>query len=503
MEDHKKEGLKDLEINYPYFEWLVTFKSVDAKMLCGQLWRVLRPIETYFSYEFKELDKVPQIHNSLKTKDWGFTSIFLETMRRIQQMERAAIFENPDVELPSIDEITQTIRKLVGLFEDITRTEKHSRKFEKNSLLPYSIQDISIYSFLNLSDIFISSPFADTQFIVLTGFNGEGKSSFLQAISIALTEGRSENENTDFVMVEYTHNANTLPRKKYISSVSRTKLHRSIGTPIEIYPQSLLPFAAYGASRLQLMGAYSQAEERNYQSPHYSLFHDDGKLLNIGTWLSRPSKQKYIAAVTEVLGKLLPSAKANYDAENQDFIYTENGNTVKSYQLSAGNKSILAMVGDMIIRLWEKQPQVDKVEDLAGIVLIDELETHLHPRWQREIARILSETFPQVQFIVTTHSPIVLLGMPADKTMLFNISTQEEKTVVAPVEMDLANELPHALLRSPLFGMDNLRHDNSEGIARLNVEEDWQKRQERDAIEKKLLDFSKTFRFTPPKDDKN
>lgn len=49
---------------------------------------------------------------------------------------------------------------------------------------------------------------------------------------------------------------------------------------------------------------------------------------------------------------------------------------------------------------------------LAGIVLIDEIDIHLHPKWQKRVPLILAENFPKLQFIVTTHSPIPLLGAP-------------------------------------------------------------------------------------------
>jgi predicted ATP-binding protein involved in virulence len=77
-------------------------------------------------------------------------------------------------------------------------------------------------------------------------------------------------------------------------------------------------------------------------------------------------------------------------------------------QLSDGEKCLLAMVGDIARRLAIANPSLDDPLQGEGIVLIDEIELHLHPKWQRKIIPDLTRTFPNCQFIVTTHSPQVL-----------------------------------------------------------------------------------------------
>jgi Predicted ATP-binding protein involved in virulence len=77
-------------------------------------------------------------------------------------------------------------------------------------------------------------------------------------------------------------------------------------------------------------------------------------------------------------------------------------------QLSQGEKSLLALVGDIARRLAMMNPALDDPLKGEGIILIDEIDLHLHPRWQRNIVRRLRETFPKCQFILTTHSPLVI-----------------------------------------------------------------------------------------------
>ena len=77
-------------------------------------------------------------------------------------------------------------------------------------------------------------------------------------------------------------------------------------------------------------------------------------------------------------------------------------------QMSDGEKCTLALLGDLARRLALANPMKENPLLGEGIVLIDEVELHMHPSWQRKVLYTLKETFPNIQFIVTTHSPIIL-----------------------------------------------------------------------------------------------
>ena len=84
------------------------------------------------------------------------------------------------------------------------------------------------------------------------------------------------------------------------------------------------------------------------------------------------------------------------------------GKTLSVSQLSQGEKSLMALVGDIARRLAIMNPSLEKPLLGYGVVLIDEVDLHLHPQWQRRLIRQLTETFPNCQFILTTHSPLVI-----------------------------------------------------------------------------------------------
>jgi len=92
---------------------------------------------------------------------------------------------------------------------------------------------------------------------------------------------------------------------------------------------------------------------------------------------------------------------------DSELLITNHNREMKISQLSDGLKILVFMVSDIAHRLAIANPATAPLQG-RGIVLIDEIELHLHPRWQREVLPSLRETFPYIQFIVTTHSPQVL-----------------------------------------------------------------------------------------------
>lgn len=98
----------------------------------------------------------------------------------------------------------------------------------------------------------------------------------------------------------------------------------------------------------------------------------------------------------------------SYSRAFEDIAYTENGETIPVNYLSAGYQSLLWMVMDMAFRMAILNPGKQSLNQCRGIVLIDEIDMHLHPKWQWKIIESLKKSFPGIQFILATHSPIII-----------------------------------------------------------------------------------------------
>lgn len=92
-------------------------------------------------------------------------------------------------------------------------------------------------------------------------------------------------------------------------------------------------------------------------------------------------------------------------------------------QLSDGERNMLALMGDMARRFSVLNPGLQNPNEGAGVALIDEIDLHLHPRWQREVMTKLESTFPNCQFVITTHSPQVLGELKPESVMLLRDGT--------------------------------------------------------------------------------
>lgn len=89
--------------------------------------------------------------------------------------------------------------------------------------------------------------------------------------------------------------------------------------------------------------------------------------------------------------------------------------------LSDGEKGIISLVADIAYRMALLNPGLlDKVLETPGVVLIDEIDLHLHPAWQKKVVSDLTRIFPNIQFIMTTHSPSILVNIPKENIQILD-----------------------------------------------------------------------------------
>lgn len=115
-----------------------------------------------------------------------------------------------------------------------------------------------------------------------------------------------------------------------------------------------------------------------------------------------------ISRVMYRMSDLEEKPKIYYSKTYEDIVYLEDGKEYPVAILSAGYQSVLWMTMDMVFRMALLNPECEDLSHIHGIVLIDEIDMHLHPKWQWKILDVLKEVFPNIQFIIATHSPIII-----------------------------------------------------------------------------------------------
>ncbi len=165
---------------------------------------------------------------------------------------------------------------------------------------------------------------------------------------------------------------------------------------------------------------------------------------------SEAKRQKQLGI--DAINQLLPQP-ARFDSVTPEgrIIFDLKGHKVPTIGLSDGYRSVLALAGDLVWRLIQAFPDSASPLHEQGVVLIDELDIHLHPIWQRDIAFWLQQQFPRLQFIVATHSPLIASGAGEDALTL-QFKLESGKTTATRVE-NLAAMNVDRILESPAFGL--------------------------------------------------
>lgn len=219
----------------------------------------------------------------------------------------------------------------------------------------------------------------------------------------------------------------------------------------------------YGAFRRLSKDGYFTSQRPYFdRSENYNALFKEQSLDTFNAWMmyldhiilknGDERDKRHLAITKSVIDSLLPPGTAVLGAEPDGKIYfsTPNGKR-PSTSLSDGYRSIIALAGDLIWRMIQAFPDSESPNHEQGVALIDELDIHLHPKWQRSIAEVLRSTFPNLQFIVATHSPIVAAGAGSD-AVTYGFYQQDGKVEVERVDHLWAKSVDD-ILRSPAFGL--------------------------------------------------
>ena len=312
----------------------------------------------------------------------------------------------------------------------------------------YFISEIDIEKLYHLSDIKIKLDSNKRQHLLLTGKNGSGKTSLLLEIEKFLRA--INDEKLSQVFDQYPTWINEA-KKKVLSASSDSEKYAadkdlkqclgflkkySDGVQINLNQYEGLEMMYHNG---KFITAYFPSERKaQFMRPNgvenitlentYGIDESAGDILlkymvhlktqqayarNEGDQTTANQIQKWFDRFDSALQILLDeeSIHIEYDYKKYNFKIRQNGREPFSFnELSDGYSSVIYIVSDLILRMEKNWLLEDKISeyDYQGIVLIDELETHLHIELQKKIFPFLTKFFPRIQFIVTTHSPYIL-----------------------------------------------------------------------------------------------
>lgn len=319
-------------------------------------------------------------------------------------------------------------------------------------------------------------------FNLLLGDNGVGKTTILEAASVALfgflvgmEDVAARNIYKNDVRYQIIKDKNGTPNKSYNAPVEiksilefndtdytwiRAKKDASGGSKTTINPKDILavsqelvnspiermwPVISCQSASRHWLTARSDANAKRRKQLHdrrcayLGCLDKTVNMQSINEWCKQMEwtavKQKHVPENYDIFGKIISKfmsimndgavSEVFFHPNVEKLLYVENGEFKEIEDLSAGYQSVLNLVIDLAYRMAILNPDAgENIQMAQGVVLIDEIDSNLHPKWQWRIVEALTETFPNVQFIAATHSPIIVSS--CKNANIINVDEKQE-----------------------------------------------------------------------------
>ena len=370
---------------------------------------------------------------------------------------------------------------------------KYERKQEMKNIF---ITDIKIENVRHLKNIDISLPKDKVKHLILTGKNGSGKTSVLDALSHYLNAAATSDrltraqqflqkhekaleklqqqkvENAEIIkeendVINYTNELNQIKRGLYVEfnePVESLYYHFEKGQFVLAYYKAERIFKAdipKHVEKVNLKEKYSIAEEPRQIFIKYllDLRVTEALARSNGDIPKAESIKSWFIKFEDLLRKIFDDKTLELIFEEDTFkffIKEKNRELFDFNTLSSGFAAVLDIVLDIIVRM-EKATNKSFDFNMPGIVLIDEIETHLHLELQKTILELLTSIFPNIQFIVSTHSPFVLNSL--DNVVIYDLENN------ITVENGLSN-VPYGGIVEGYFKADSMSNTLKEKYAK-------------------------------------
>jgi predicted ATP-binding protein involved in virulence len=366
---------------------------------------------------------------------------------------------------------------ICNLFDQILKRPEllESIRFESGTLDRVLLRNIGPFQELDL-DI-------RSSWNVLLGNNGCGKSSILKAIALGLCGDEPSarqiapkllNAKADKGSVELWFG-----NQKFVTTILRE------GRKVVVKSEQLTPFrtgrwlvlgfpALRGVSQLSPSGPDDKAGLPNPDINDLLPLIDgaiDARLDSIKQWIintylrseladkDKPQQtnkgKQLLTAFFGILGELTPEVECRFksvDSLTWEVVVTTDDGDVPIDYISQGTSSVFGWVGILLQRLYEVFPNTPDPEKQHALVLADEIDAHMHPAWQQSLLSSLQRIFPTVQFIATTHSPLIVGGLPSDS--IFRFARDDDGRVIRlEISPDMTMGRADQILTTPLFGL--------------------------------------------------
>jgi len=324
---------------------------------------------------------------------------------------------------------------------------------------------------------------------VLLGDNGGGKSTMLRAVALAMAgnDPRGQamgarllrtGEREGSIELTFGTSGAIKVRTALIRDGSRVRVDAQHITPLQAGKELVLAFPALrGATTASPKGPTKVAVAGPSVDDIQQLLQEqvDTRLDQLKQWVINTALQaerepkgreaRMFATFCAVLRDLVPGRHVDFDRVDRAtwvvWLRTDDG-PVAFDALSQGTSAILGWVGVLLQRLYETYPDEESPEDCAALVLIDEIDAHLHPRWQRKLVTSTRERFKNVQMLASSHSPLLAGALTSAELRIVERDPDTGRMRADRPREELCGQSADDILTSSLFELKTTRSPEAE-----------------------------------------
>jgi predicted ATPase len=190
-----------------------------------------------------------------------------------------------------------------------------------------------------------------------------------------------------------------------------------------------------------------------------TLFSPNATLVSLEAWAVDTDYRRpdALPGIREAMNRLLPSLElARIDRETKELIFDTPDGPLPYRLLSEGYQNVAAWTGDLLYHITNTFEDYGDPFAARGLLLVDEIDLHLHPRWQRHLTDFIGSRFPQLQIVATTHSPLTVHQAGEGELFFLQRPEPEAPAVLVPYVGAPRTLMLHQLLTSPAFGLGSL-----------------------------------------------
>jgi hypothetical protein len=191
------------------------------------------------------------------------------------------------------------------------------------------------------------------------------------------------------------------------------------------------------------------------------VFQDGFPLYRLANWLPKTKavNQKRYKEVSSLLEKMIGPGHFNFTGviKNRDYCFKRSETSVPFPELSDGYRGFIGWVGDLLYHLCFACPDSKSLTEISGIVMVDEIDLLLHPKWQMKAISTVARALPRMQFIFTSHSPLVASSLEWMNIILLKVNAKANRTTANRLRERIHGLDADQVLISEFFGLSTTR----------------------------------------------